>query len=82
MSKRKRRTTDDVRKLLEKHGCELLSEEYKNLDTFISIKIRDTIKNMYCDKNNLNLIRIPYWEINNIEEILNNKIINKSNNHE
>ena len=82
MSKRKRRTTNDVRKLLEKHGCELLSEEYKNLDTFISIKIRDTIKNMYCDKNNLNLIRIPYWEINNIEEILNNKIINKSNNHE
>ena len=59
MSKRKRRTTNDVRKLLEKHGCELLSEEYKNLDTFISIKIRDTIKNMYCDKNNLNLIRIP-----------------------
>ena len=54
----------------------------KDLDTFISIKIRDTIKNIYCDKNNLNLIRIPYWEINNIEEILNNKIINKSNNHE
>ena len=38
MSKRKRRTTDDVRKLLEKHGCELLSEEYKNLDTKMLIR--------------------------------------------
>ena len=77
-------------KYYKKAGCDnkiLLPKQViesfgKDLDTFISIKIRDTIKNIYCDKNNLNLIRIPYWEINNIEEILNNKIINKSNNHE
>ena len=43
---------------------------------FVDIKIRDTIKTEYCKKNNIKLIRIPYWEINNIEEIL-NKEINK-----
>ena len=43
---------------------------------FVDIKIRDTVKTEYCKKNNIKLIRIPYWEINNIEEIL-NKEINK-----
>lgn len=31
---------------------------------------RDRIKNEYCKNNNIKLIRIPYWEIDNIEEIL------------
>lgn len=42
------------------------------------IKINDNIKNNYCKKNNIELIRIPYWEFdnNNYENILLNKIIN------
>ena len=33
-------------------------------------KLRDKIKNKYCKDNNINLIRIPYWDYENIEEIL------------
>lgn len=31
---------------------------------------RDSLKNQYCKDNNIKLIRIPYWEFKNIEEIL------------
>lgn len=34
----------------------------------------DAIKNKYCNNNNIKLIRIPYWDINKIEDILNNKL--------
>lgn len=30
----------------------------------------DEIKNKYCKDNNIDLLRIPYWEINNIDNIL------------
>jgi len=32
---------------------------------------RDKIKNNYCIKNNINLLRIPYWDYGNIDKILN-----------
>lgn len=32
----------------------------------------DEIKNRYCEENNINLLRIPYWETKNIETIINN----------
>ena len=35
----------------------------------------DAIKDNYCKENNINLLRIPYWDIDNIETILNNKLI-------
>lgn len=31
----------------------------------------DKIKNLYCEENNINLLRIPYWEKENIETIIN-----------
>lgn len=34
----------------------------------------DEIKNDYCKQNNVNLLRIPYWEKDNIELIIKNKI--------
>ena len=40
------------------------------LDGFINTKIRDTIKTIYCKENNIKLIRIPYWDFDRIEEIL------------
>lgn len=43
---------------------------FGGLDKFIDTKIRDTVKNEYCKKNNIKLIRIPYWNFNEIEEIL------------
>ena len=44
------------------------------LDNFEVSKLRDNIKTKYCKNNNINLIRIPYTEFDNIEEILKNII--------
>ena len=41
-----------------------------SVDGLIDTKIRDTVKNIYCENNNITLIRIPYWDIDNIEQIL------------
>ena len=54
-----------------------ISEHFGGIDAFVGTKVRDTIKNIYCKENDIELIRIPYWEFNNIETILNEKIINK-----
>ena len=35
---------------------------------------RDNIKTQYCKKNNINLVRIPYWQYPDIDNIL-NKVI-------
>ena len=32
---------------------------------------RDAIKNKFCKDNEINLVRIPYWEFKNIDSILN-----------
>jgi len=37
---------------------------------------RDKIKTDYCLKNNIKLVRIPYWEKDNIETILENVLTN------
>lgn len=37
-------------------------------------KINDSIKNDFCKNNNINLLRIPYWEQGNIEKIINSYI--------
>lgn len=34
----------------------------------------DKIKNNYCEENNINLLRIPYWEKDNIETIINSHL--------
>lgn len=39
----------------------------------------DKLKDEYCNKNNINLIRISYLEFDNIENILLNKLINQAN---
>lgn len=40
-------------------------------NVFKDTKIRDEIKNKYCKENEINLLRIPYWELDNVEDILN-----------
>lgn len=38
------------------------------------VQLHDKIKNAYCDRNNIGLIRIPYTQINHINEILDKKL--------
>lgn len=45
-------------------------EYWGGIDGFISRVIRDTMKNEYCKKNNIKLIRIKYNQIDDIEKIL------------
>ena len=45
-------------------------EYFGGFNIFIDTKIRDTIKTIYCKENNIKLIRIPYWDFDKIEEIL------------
>lgn len=51
---------------------------YKNLgfNDLNYQKINDEIKNTFCSNNNIELIRIPYTELDNINEILELKILN------
>ena len=39
-------------------------------ERFKITKLHDAMKNQYCKWNNINLLRIPYWERDNIEKIL------------
>ena len=41
---------------------------------FNEIIYHDAIKNAYCEDNNINILRIPFWEFRNMEEIVKNKI--------
>lgn len=51
---------------------------YKNgLLDLMNRKYLDNIKSQYCKNNNIELIRIPYWEKDNIKEILNRKLITR-----
>jgi len=45
-------------------------DKKKMLDKLKKIQIYDIKKNLYCAKNDIQLIRIPYWEFNNIEKYL------------
>lgn len=67
----------DYNTLIEFDGIQHFEiiDYFGGFDAFVKLKIRDTIKNIYCEKNNIKLIRIPYWEFDNIEEILNRELI-------
>lgn len=55
---------------------------FGGFDGFVETKIRDTIKNEYCENNNIKLIRIPYWDFDNIEHILRKELNIKNTNNE
>lgn len=42
----------------------------KNIKKFKKVQLHDSIKNTYCEENNIKLVRIPYWDKDNIEKIL------------
>lgn len=46
-----------------------------NNDNFEMSKIRDNLKNEYAQNNNIKLIRIPYWDFDKIENILQTQLL-------
>jgi hypothetical protein len=53
-------------------GCK---DEQESYDKFAYTKRHDQIKDQYCLDHNIPLIRIPYWEKNNINKYLINELI-------
>lgn len=47
---------------------------FGGIDKFNSQKENDEMKNSYCKRNNIPLIRIPYWDYDDIEDILDSEI--------
>lgn len=47
-----------------------LEDKDKAYEKLMIVKKNDKIKNKYCRDNNIKLIRIPYWDFDNIEDIL------------
>jgi DNA-directed RNA polymerase subunit RPC12/RpoP len=45
-----------------------------NKENFLKLQKHDKLKNNYCKTNNIKLLRIPYWDFDNIEEILNKEL--------
>ncbi|MFW6029882.1 MAG: hypothetical protein ACOCRO_06465 [Halanaerobiales bacterium] len=41
------------------------------------VKKNDKIKDKYCKNNNIPLLRVPYWDFSNIDDIIQNEIIDK-----
>lgn len=48
--------------------------EEEMMAAFKKTQEHDRIKNKYCEDNQINLLRIPYWEKENIETIINNHL--------
>ena len=42
------------------------------------VKKHDRIKNWYCIKNGIRLVRIPFWDFNKINYILEEILLNNS----
>lgn len=45
-------------------------EHFGGEDNFMLVKMRDEIKNEFCKVNSIPLLRIPYWEFDDIQYIL------------
>jgi hypothetical protein len=63
----------DLKKILEYDGELHYRPYHKREDSIkklMETQRNDKIKTRYCFENNIDLLRIPYWEKNNIEQIL------------
>lgn len=58
--------------IIEFDGQQHFREVY-NRD-FETTKKHDEIKNKYCEDNDIDLLRIPYWDGNDIEKIISTKL--------
>ncbi len=61
--------------IIEYDGEHHFSEnKYFGINNLKYISTNDEIKNLYCTRNNIKLIRIPYWRYDDIESILESEI--------
>lgn len=61
--------------LVEYDGIFHYEQQYEG-DGFEILKTHDNLKNEYCEKHNIPLLRIPYWDYDNIENILKENLVN------
>lgn len=45
-----------------------------DLTVLEQVKLHDQLKDKFCNEHNINLIRIPYWEFDNIEDIVKSQL--------
>jgi hypothetical protein len=65
----------DYNMIIEFDGEQHYKQSHFTHSNLSYTQAHDIIKNDYCKNKNIKLIRIPYWELNNIETILNNEFI-------
>lgn len=65
----------DFNMIIEFDGRQHFGETNYFTYSFEDTKRHDEIKNNYCKANGIYLIRIPYWHIDKIEQILNKQLI-------
>lgn len=65
--------------LLIEYDGELHFKPYRKMEDsyekFMNTQRNDKIKNKYCKDNNINLLRISYWDKDNIKEILDKEFL-------
>ena len=59
------------------NGTRFSPDSKENKEKFRKTQLYDKQKNDYCKTNNIDLLRIPYWDSEKIEEILTNKLREK-----
>ena len=57
-------------KMIEFDGEQHFREKHFFAYDFEKNQRHDAIKNKYCEENNISLIRIPYWKIYKVNDIL------------
>lgn len=67
--------SEDLNTAIEFDGRQHFSETNYFSYTYDKTKKHDFIKDEYCSKNNIRLIRIPYWNINKIDDILTKELL-------
>ena len=61
--------------LLEYDGRQHFKEADGFWECLEKVQKKDKIKDEWCKENNIELIRIPYWEHDNIETILDKRLL-------
>lgn len=64
---------NDLEFLIEYDG-EFHFKKFYEEQNFEELQIHDERKNQYCKDNRIPLLRIPYWDFDNIEELLFEKL--------
>ena len=69
--------------LIEYDGEQHFEERFsfsnkKDKDSLLNIQKRDNIKNVFCENNNIALLRISYYEYDDVEKILDNYFISST----